>query len=181
MKAMRFYLLLFSVVINLSLLMPETVHPESPFDIQQKSEKQPIVIKSNTVEINNKLKVVTFSGDVTAKNNDFAIDCENMLIYYLNVPADQKTEEDKDSIDRIVATGRVIINRAKGGVATAEKATYFKEGEKLVLTGNPEVKQGDDLVKGEQITIFLKEDRSVVEGSQDNKVSVTIFPKREER
>jgi lipopolysaccharide export system protein LptA len=181
MKGMKFPLLLLWLAISFHLLMPGLVQPESLVKGNEEAAQQPIVIKSNNVEINNGLKVVTFSGDVNAKNNDFAIDCDRMLIYYLNVPADQKTGENKNNIDKIVATGQVRINRTKGGLATADKATYYKEDEKLVLTGNPEVKQGNDLVKGEQITIFLKEDRSVVEGSQDNKVSVTIFPKHEER
>jgi lipopolysaccharide export system protein LptA len=181
MIGMKYPLSLLCLAISFHLLMPGLVQPESFVEGNEKAAQQPIVIKSNTVEINNGLKVVTFSGDVNAKNNDFAIDCDKMLIYYLNVPADQKTGGKKNNIDKIVATGQVTINRAKGGVATGDKATYYKEDEKLVLTGNPEVKQGNDLVKGEQITIFLKEDRSVVEGSQNNKVSVTIFPKQEER
>jgi lipopolysaccharide export system protein LptA len=71
----------------------------------------------------------------------------------------------------------VIINRAEGGVATADEATYDQEFERLILTGNPTVKQGNDIVKGERITIFLNEDRSVVEGSEEQKVSVTISPR----
>ncbi len=70
----------------------------------------------------------------------------------------------------------MIVNRAEGGIATAEKATYFQENERIILTGNPIVKRGSDVVKGERIIIFVKEDRISVEDS-----TVTITPSREKR
>ena len=84
-------------------------------------------------------------------------------------------------ISKIIATGRVSISRAQGGLATAEKAVYFEDDEKIVLTGNPVVKQGNDFVEGDRITIFLKENRSVVESFVGKKVKAIIFPKREKR
>jgi lipopolysaccharide export system protein LptA len=40
--------------------------------------------------------------------------------------------------------------------------------------------QGADLVSGERITLFVKEDRSIIEGSKDKRVSATIYPKTKE-
>jgi len=59
----------------------------------------------------------------------------------------------------------------------AEKAVYYQDDEKAVLTGNPVVKQGDDFIEGSVITLFLKENRSVVEGSEVKKVRVILFLK----
>ena len=47
----------------------------------------------------------------------------------------------------------------------------------MVLTGNPVVKQGNDFVEGSTITLFLKEERSIVESSEGGKVRAVIFPK----
>ena len=66
-------------------------------------------------------------------------------------------------------------------MATAEKAVYYQKDEKMVLTGNPVVKQGNDSIEGDRITIFLKENRNVVESSGDRKVRATIFPNSEKR
>lgn len=148
----------------------------------ENDEPGQIVIESQTMEMDNQLKLVTFSGDVNAKRDDFVIDCDKMLVYYESMPSTEKTRESKTKINKIVATGNVTINRAMGEKATAEKATYHQKDDRLVLTGNPTVTRGDDLVKGDRITIFLSNDRSVVvEGSENQKVSVTISPGREKR
>jgi len=166
----------------LSLLFPAITRAETDRKEDATPEPEPIVINSKTVEMNNELKVVTFKGDVKAKRDTFVINCDNMLVYYESSPA-QPGEGDgnKTRIDKIVASGNVIINRAKGGKATAEKAVYHQKDEKMVLMGNPTVEQGNDLVKGDRITIFLNEDRSIVEGSEDSKVSVTISPRHPKR
>ena len=70
------------------------------------------------------------------------------------------------SVNRVEATGdahRVKIKYEKGN-ATCQKAVYFVDGEKIVLTGDPVAWEKGTRVSGKQITIFLAEERSVVEG-----------------
>ncbi len=67
------------------------------------------------------------------------------------------------SVNQIEATGRVKIEKDSGS-ATCEKAIYYHDGDKIVLTGNPVAWEKGTRVSGKQITMFLAEDRSVVEG-----------------
>jgi len=67
------------------------------------------------------------------------------------------------SVNKIEATGRVKIEKDSGS-ATCEKAIYYHEGDKLVLTGDPVAWDKGTRVSGKQITMFLAEDRNVVEG-----------------
>lgn len=67
------------------------------------------------------------------------------------------------SVTTIEATGRVKIDK-EGGSATCQKAMYYQDGEKIVLTGEPIAWEKGTRVTGKRITIFLAEDRSVVEG-----------------
>src|SRR5262247_2263813 len=67
------------------------------------------------------------------------------------------------SVNRIEATGRVKIEKDSGS-ATCEKAIYYHDGDKIVLTGDPVTWDKGTRVSGKQITMFLAEDRSVVEG-----------------
>jgi len=181
MTGLKYRLLFFCAALGFGLLVLSHVRSETLQKNIEKAEQEPIVIESKTLEMNNELKLVTFSGDVNAKKDDFVIDCNKMFVYYENPPTQKETGEVEAKINKIVATGRVRINRAQGGVAAAENAVYYQQDEKIVLTGNPTVKQENDLLEGDRITIFLKENRSVVEGSEGKKVSVTIFPKHEKR
>ncbi len=166
-----------------SLLCLTSGSPAHSDDSETKPDKMgsgPVVIHSNKLEADDKAKTITFWGDVAAKRDDFAIDCQKMVVYLHKKPV-QTQEEGKASprIDRIVATGEVKIVRSTGGTATAQKAVYYQEEEKLVLTGKPMVKQGNDFVAGDRITLFMAEDRSVVDSPQNGKVKAVIFPKAE--
>jgi len=154
-------------------------------DILQKktitSGEVPVVIRSNSLEIDNKKGVVTFTGSVEAQKEDMLIRCQRMLVYYEEKGQAKPDQNRGFQIDRIVAKGDVKIDRAEGGTATAEEAVYYEKEEKLVLHGKPVVKQGEDFVEGSVITLYLKEDRSVVEGGDDRKVRAVISPKNRKR
>ncbi|MBW2707856.1 MAG: lipopolysaccharide transport periplasmic protein LptA [Deltaproteobacteria bacterium] len=150
-----------------------------PREKTQKKSPGPMVIKSKILEADDKKRKIIFAGGVEAKRDDFTVLCEKLVVLYEKPSAQEETEKVSARIDRIVATGAVKIIRAEGGVATGEKAVYYQKGEKLVLTGNPVVKQGEDFVEGDVITLFLKEDRSIVESAKDKKVRAVIFPKQE--
>jgi lipopolysaccharide export system protein LptA len=122
-------------------------------------------------------KIVIFKGNVDAKEKDFLINCEKMVLHYKDQSTDKASKTGQFNIEKIIATGKVIITRPSGGLATAEKAIYYRGDEKVVLTGKPKVKQGDDFVQGSKITLFLKENRSVVEGSKSDKVRAVYFPR----
>jgi len=67
------------------------------------------------------------------------------------------------SVSQIEALGRVLIEKAESR-ATCSKAVYYQDEDKIVLTGNPIAWQKGAKVTGKRITMYLAEDRSVVEG-----------------
>lgn len=74
----------------------------------------------------------------------------------------------------IEASGNVTIEKDDGR-AICRKAVFYQEEEKIVLTGDPVVWQRGTRITGQKITMFLAEDRSVVEGGSQ----VTIVPEGE--
>jgi lipopolysaccharide export system protein LptA len=171
--AFRFLTLAFLL---LNLLSPAGASAE-PARTKALEKEIPTVIKSDSLEIDNKRRVVSFVGNVEATRGDMVIRCSKMLVHYLGGGTQKTTDQQGLKIDRIVASGDVKINRAEGGVATAEEAVYYQDTEKVVLTGKPVVKQGEDFVEGGVITLFLKEDRSLVEGANDQKVRAVLGPR----
>jgi len=181
MKNFKLKPILFYIIPILGLIFPSAVLPEAPKKETSTVGAESMVIKSETLEIDNKQGIVTFIGSVDARRDNFIINCQKMLLYYNNQSTDKGSVKMDVKVDKIVATGKVKITRADGGVAMAEKAIYYQTQEKVVLTGKPVVKQGKDFVEGSRITLFLKEKRSIVEGSGKKRVKAVISPRTKKR
>jgi len=136
----------------------------------------PIHIKSDLMEANDQAGVVVFTGSVVATQDDLTINSDRMEVFYSKQEDKAATDDGaKRSIDRIVAIGHVHI--VKGArTATAEKAVYEKPAEKIVLTGSAQVVEGQNRVKGDVITMFVNESRSVVQGTGKDRVEAVVFP-----
>lgn len=181
MTMMRSKTLLISILLLpfLVFLFPSKGLSQSFLKGVEGEKKGPTVVRSNSLEIDDKQKIVTFLGGVDATKDSLHITCQRLVVYY-HYPKEQRGEKNPGKgemkIEKIVATGDVKIQRPNGGIATAEQATYYQSDERVVLSGKPMVKQGEDFVEGTVITLFLKEDRSIVEGTGEQKVRAVLSP-----
>lgn len=135
-----------------------------------------IIITSDTFEVDDLQNIVIFSGGVDARMDEFTMTCNKMVVYYQRQSGEDETKDVNANIDRIIATGAVKIIQKDGGEATAEKATYYQNDEKIILTGKPVVKRGNNVVEGSYITVFIAENRSIVEGSEGSKARAVLHP-----
>ena len=76
-----------------------------------------------------------------------------------------------NEITLIHATGNVVLRQGDRQVHSKE-AFYYQKEEKVILLGEPVAWEKDYRVTGTKMTIFLRENRSVIEGSK-----VIIHPK----
>ncbi|MBI4654099.1 MAG: lipopolysaccharide transport periplasmic protein LptA [Nitrospirae bacterium] len=120
------------------------------------NEKKPIVITSQTLIADNKSNTAVFEGSVVAKTGDIIIYSDKMTVFYDN---------SQKNITKIYASGNVVAHKKERAIFSKE-ATYFGEEEKIVFTGEPRAVEGENIVTGTQIIYFLKDDRSIVEGSR---------------
>lgn len=158
-----------------SILVPEAAFSQSLKNEVKKAET--LEITSDTLEVRHNSQEVIFKGDVRAEKSDFVINCKELLVRYTeNAKTKGSGSTSSYRIDRVIGTGNVKITRKKGGVATAGKAIYLQDGERLLLSGNPVIRHGNDIVEGDLITLFLKENRSIVESSGKKRVRAVIFP-----
>ena len=142
------------------------------------STEKPIIIYSDTLELDQQKNIIAFSGAVQAKSEDMEVECHQMIVHYSNNPVKNESNADLDvRIGKIIATGDVIIKPSDGGKALAGKAVFYQEEQKVILTENPSIQQGPDFVEGDRITMFLNENRSIIEGGDKKRVRATIFPK----
>ena len=118
-----------------------------------KKKTDPIDIKSDRLEAHNKDRKVVFEGNVQARQSDVLIFADRLTTYY------DKAGKD---VERIVAEGSVKITQADK-VGTSREAVFENQSRKITMLGDPHLWQGKDELRGDMITVFLDEDRVLVE------------------
>lgn len=131
----------------------------------QVSNKSPIFITSDRMELDQKQTRITYTGRVVAVRGEMMIKSETLTAYY---------SPEMKGIREIIAEGSVHITQGNR-VATGTKAVFNGRNQTITLTGSPVVCQGNNQVSGSRITFFIEKDRAVVEGGPQ-RVKATIFP-----
>jgi lipopolysaccharide export system protein LptA len=132
----------------------------------------PVTVDADHLETLQKEGVVIFSGSVIARQNSSTQYADRMEVYL---------DAAGDRITRTVSTGNVRIITRDCRTGTAKRAEYYDAEQRVLLIGNARVWQDDSVVTGERITMYLAEDRSVVEGGKQERVKAVFHPKREEQ
>ncbi|MDP2703301.1 MAG: lipopolysaccharide transport periplasmic protein LptA [Candidatus Rokubacteria bacterium] len=129
----------------------------------------PVVVDSDSLESMQKEGLSVFKGNVVAKQNNSVQYADRMEVY-----TDSKT----DRIDRVVSTGNVRIITRDCRMGTASRTEYYDAEQRMVLIGTARVWRGADIVTGERITLYLAEDRSLVEGGKQERVKAIFYQDR---
>ena len=122
--------------------------------VREKENREPIVVTSDRMEADELGNTVTFVGNVTLKKETMLLTADRLVVYY--DPIDKAVRE-------IEAQDNVVV-RQEGRVALANKAVYYSKEEKIVLTGEPRIIENENQLGGERITLFMRSERSIVEG-----------------
>jgi len=137
------------------------------------SSDQPVNITSDRMVADNRNRAVNFLGNVVAKREDMIIFSDQLTAIY--------TEDGK--IEKIISRGNVKINQTDR-IATCQEATFFQLRQQIIMTGKPKVWQGKNIITGDKIIIFVKEDRVEVEGEKkgekQGRVNAIIYPQGKE-
>jgi outer membrane protein assembly factor BamD len=127
---------------------------------------QPIDITSDKVEAFWKENLIIFKGNVVARQKD-------MVIYADSIEA--VTIEDGKGIERVTAGGNVKIQQGLR-VANCEKAIFYNLDQKVVLTGDPKVSEGENIVSGDEIIVDIDKNRVEVKGGSSGRGKAKIQP-----
>jgi lipopolysaccharide export system protein LptA len=142
-------------------------------------KNQPLQVDADRLDAYNDKRTVVFSGNVVATQGGRTIRAERLTIYYKD---DKKASgqpsasvNDSGSIEKIEAKGKVTVLEG-GRVATGDAALFEQDAQKITMTGDAVLKEGQNIIKGNRVVIFLEENRGVVEGGENRRVSATIYP-----
>ncbi|HKZ06755.1 MAG TPA: lipopolysaccharide transport periplasmic protein LptA [Methylomirabilota bacterium] len=131
---------------------------------------QPVRVDADQLESIQKQGLVIFSGNVVARHNNSTQYADRMEVYL---------DAGGDKVLRTVSTGSVKIITRDCRTGTARRAEYYDAEQRVVLVGDARVWQDENVVTGERITIYLAEDRQVVEAGKDERVKAVFYPRRE--
>jgi lipopolysaccharide export system protein LptA len=128
----------------------------------------PVTVDADELENLQKEGLIIFTGHVVAKQGNSTQYADRMEVYL-----DAKGA----SIVRTVSTGSVRIITKDCRTGTAARVEYYDAEQRVVLIGTARVWRDDNVVTGERITMYLAEDRSVVEGGKQERVKAVFYPK----
>src|SRR5207245_10746801 len=80
---------------------------------------------------------------------------------------------------RTVSTGAVRIITKDCRTGTAQRAEYFDLDQRVVLIGDARVWQDDNVVSGDTITIYMAQDRTIVEGGKQERVKGVFYSQKD--
>ncbi len=130
------------------------------------ASRAPIDITSDTVEADQKTNTVTFKGNVIAKQEDITLYANTLTIIY---------DPNMKKLKEIIAVGNVKVVQLDRR-ATGQKATFDQDKNKVIMDGEAVVREGTNVIRGERITFYVDEERSVVEPGKGGRVSTSITP-----
>lgn len=149
---------------------------------EMKGKGGPIEITSDRLDAYNEKKMVVFSGNVVATQQDKTIYADALNIFYKKEPGSQSKSQAKKKpetaggeLDRIEAVGNVRIVQ-QNRLVTGQKAVYLQNEQKIIVTGDPVLKEGENVIKGDRVVVLLDENKGIVESSKQKRVTAVINP-----
>ncbi len=125
---------------------------------------KPIKINSATLEVRDKDKMATFSGDVHLVQGDTSMRSKTLVVFYdedapakpgaQSASAAQAGSQQNQQIKRVEAKGNVIVVQ-KDQTATGESGIFDMRANTVTLLGNVVISQGPNVVKGDTLTVDM--------------------------
>jgi lipopolysaccharide export system protein LptA len=162
--------------------------PQGPPNALQgfsQNRDQPVHIEAATLEVRDRQKEATFSGDVRVKQGDTGLRCKSLVVFYeqdskggdndKTLPAATPGPGGSQRIKRLEARGGVIVTQ-KDQTATGELGVFDMKNNTVTLTGNPVVMtQGQSVLRGDRLVVDLTSGVSRVEAGKNGQGRVQML------
>jgi lipopolysaccharide export system protein LptA len=171
-------------------------HPESQNPagaLGERNKNQPVQIDAATLEVHDKSKTATFSGNVRVVQGDTTMKCQTLVVFYgqeIGIGEDKEAATSPpgpkpapltsaQNIRRIEAHGGVTVV-SKDQNATGDLGVYDLASKTITLTGNVVVSQGANVIHGDRVVVDTTTGNARVEsstaGAAPSRVRALIVP-----
>ncbi|MGN6570762.1 MAG: LptA/OstA family protein [Pseudolabrys sp.] len=157
----------------------ESKGPPNALQGFSQNRDEPVHIDAATLEVRDKDKVATFSGNVHVKQGDTDMRCKSLVVFYEQddakpAPAKggkpmQQAEPGpggNQKIKKLEARGGVIVTQ-KEQTATGELGIFDMPTNTVTLTGNVVMTQGKNVLRGDKLIVDLTTGVSRVESAKN--------------
>jgi lipopolysaccharide export system protein LptA len=147
------------------------------------SNKEPIKIDADRLDVFDKESRAVFEGNVVAVQGDSTMKCTTLVVYYeprnqnqggAKAPPSAQGGADS-SIKKIDCKGPVTIV-SKTQVATGNNATFDRVGGGVLVTGKVGVSDGPNVTRGERLVYDLNSGVANVETTPGGRVKALFVP-----
>ncbi len=150
---------------------------------QTVKKDEPIQIVSDRLDAYQEKRMVVFSGNAVATQGLRTIKADTLTIFYKEDKEKEKkgagrtatSDGEVGNLERVEAKGHVTITELNR-IVTGDDAVFEQDIQKITMTGNAVLREGTNVVRGDKVTVFLNENRGVVESAQNRRVTATIYP-----
>src|SRR5882724_3815887 len=147
--------------------------PSNPLQGFSTNRDKPVNIKAASLEVRDKEKFATFTGDVHVVQGDTDMRCKTLVVYYEDnskdskesVKAAQPGPAGSSQIRRMEARGNVVVSQ-KDQIATGDRGDFDMRNNTVVLSGKVVVTKGQDVMRGERLVVNLTDGVSRMEGGR---------------
>ncbi len=176
----RRYLLVLATaaaVLAPSMAMPQAMQgPPNALQGFSQNRGQPVHIESATLEVRDKDKMATFSGNVRVKQGDTGLRCKSLLVFYEQEDGDKTGGNTgmtaaspgpggQQQIKRLEAKGGVVVTQ-KDQTVTGETGLFDMKANTVTIVGNVVMTQGQNVLRGERLVVDLTTGTSRVESGK---------------
>ena len=144
-----------------------------------KNKDQPVQIEAASLEVRDKDKLATFSGNVHVIQGDTDLRSKTLLVFYEDdsgnkggIKAAQPGPGGSSQIKRLEAIGNVLVTQ-KDQTATGDKGVFDMKTNTVTMTGNVVMTQCDSVLRGERLIVDMTTGVSRVEGGRVQGVLVS--------
>jgi lipopolysaccharide export system protein LptA len=155
--------------------------------VQGQNNDQPVQIEAATLEVRDKNKTATFSGNVQVVQGDTTMKCQSLVVFYgqevgiggdktaATPPAAPATAakatpgmpQGAQNIRRIEARGGVTVI-TKDQNASGDLGIYDLQSKTITLSGHVVVGQGQNIIHGERVVVDTVTGNARVESASSN-------------
>lgn len=124
-----------------------------------KNRDQPVHIEAASLEVRDKDRMATFSGNVQVIQGDTKLRCKVLVVHYdNNQPRAMKAANPgaggSQQISRLEAKGGVVVTQ-QDQTATGDTGLFDMKSNTITLLGNVTVSQGGNVVRGERLVVDM--------------------------